>query len=69
MDDRTMVKYTTSPLNTTPSAERLHLRSVFAREMVFAEFRPRDAWALDYGNFIDRRPGDMPRSAPEARFR
>jgi hypothetical protein len=35
-------------------------RATFARAAVFAEFRPRDARAIDYCNFVDRRPKEPP---------
>ncbi len=35
-------------------------RTTFARAAVFAEFRPRDARAIDYCNFVDRRPKEPP---------
>ena len=34
--------------------------AAFARSAVLTEFRPRDARALDYDDFIDRRPCDEP---------
>ena len=36
-------------------------RTAFARDAVFAEFRPRDARALDRDDFVDRRPEQAPR--------
>ena len=41
-------------------------RDDFARAAVFEEFRPRDGKALDQANFVDRRPHEQPRPAPEA---
>ena len=41
-------------------------RADFARAAVFEEFRRRDAVALDFGGFVDRRPDKRPRPAPEA---
>jgi hypothetical protein len=35
-------------------------RSSLGRAAVFAEFRPRDARALDQVGFVDRRPCDQP---------
>jgi hypothetical protein len=35
-------------------------RTTFARAAVFAEFRPRDARAIDYCNFVDRCPNEPP---------
>ena len=40
--------------------------SPFARAAVYAEFRLRDAKALDQGNFFDRPPNEAPRPAPES---
>ena len=43
-------------------------RADFARRITIDAF----GWhgkALDQDDFLDRRPGEMPRSAPEARFR
>ncbi len=37
-------------------------RARFARSMVFQEFRYRDARALDYDHFVDRKPGQTPRT-------
>ena len=34
--------------------------ATFARAAVFAEFRPRDARAIDYCKFVDRRPNEPP---------
>ncbi len=44
-------------------------RADFARQATVDAFGWHFARALDQADFIDRRPGDMPRSAPEARFR
>ncbi len=35
-------------------------RATFARAAVFAEFRPRDARAIYYRNFVNRRPNEPP---------
>ena len=48
--------------------DRRH-RADFARQATFDAFRWHFARALDQANFIDRAPGEMPRRAPEARFR
>ncbi len=64
---------------TTPDARRLgrakrpsdpsrRHRLDFARAAVFAEFG-RHARSLDQGDFLDRRPGEMPTASPEALFR
>ena len=45
-----------------------HHRDSFARGAVFVEFG-RDAWALDQGDFEDRKPWEMPMRSPEARLR
>ncbi len=37
----------------------------FARDAVYAEFRPRDARALDYDDFTDREPDEAPPLAGE----
>ena len=39
---------------------------LFARAAVYAEFRLRDAKALDQGNFVDRPPNEAPRPAPDS---
>ena len=44
-------------------------RAEFAREATIAAFGWRFARFLDQGDFLDRRPGEMPAAAPEARFR
>ena len=36
----------------------------FARDAVYAEFRLRDARALDYDKFQDRKPSETPREPP-----
>ena len=36
----------------------------FARGAVFAEFRPRDARAIDSDRFKDREPAEAPRLSP-----
>ena len=43
---------------------RTHSCTTFAREAVFAEFRPRDARAIDYDYFKDREPAEPPRLSP-----
>ena len=48
--------YTKNFRNTTHAA--------FARDAVFAEFRPRDAAAFDHGGFVDRKPHEPPRLSP-----
>ena len=39
----------------------LRRRSDFARAMVFEEFKYKHARAIDYGDFVDRRPNQAPR--------
>ena len=39
-------------------------RNAFARDAVFAGFRPRDARALDRDDFVDRQPRERPRLSP-----
>ena len=56
-----------SRTNPTPNPDRRHRRANFARAAVFAEFG-RAAFALDQAEFVDRLPGDLPVSSPEARF-
>jgi hypothetical protein len=41
-------------------SSRLRHRALFARDFVFLEFRGRDARALDYDGFQDRRPNRKP---------
>ena len=41
-------------------------RAAYARSAVFAEFRRRDATAIDFDGFVDRRANETPRLAPEA---
>lgn len=41
----------------------------FAREAVYSEFRPRDARALDQGDFVDRKPHDASKSIEIGRER
>lgn len=40
-------------------------RARYARQLVFSEFRNRDARGLDQGNFVDRRPNEPPRANPQ----
>ena len=65
--------------NTTPDAGRLgrtdkpynpgqRHNANFARGAVFAEFG-RAAFAIDQGDFEDRKPWQMPMRSPSARFR
>ncbi len=44
-------------------------RADFARQAVFTEFGARFARALDQADFVDRLPGELPMSSPEARFK
>ena len=48
--------------------DRRH-RASFARQTTIDAFGWRYARALDQGDFLDRLPGEMPLSSPEARFR
>ena len=41
-------------------------RNVFARAAVFEEFRFKNAIALDQSRFVDRKPHEQPRPAPDA---
>ena len=42
------------------SAPSLKAREAFARSIVFMEFGYHAARALDYGSFVDRKPGLVP---------
>ncbi len=44
-------------------------RADFARQATIDAFGWRFARALDQGDFIDRTPGELPMSSPEARFK
>ena len=46
-----------------------HHGADFARQATIDTFGWRHARALDQADFLDRQPGDMPKSSPEARFR
>ena len=66
-----MTLYTTTPRRsrrTDPpfSPGRRH-RADFARQATIDAFGWRYARALDYDSFVDRLPGKMPKSSPEAR--
>ena len=39
-------------------------RKHFSRRMVFEQFGYRHARAIDYDNFVDRRPSDVPKPSP-----
>ena len=52
------------PTTTTCSASSRP--SNFARDAVFAAFRPQQARALDQADFIDRQPDQLPRRLTEA---
>ena len=58
---------TSSPTGNPSNPDRRY-RTDFARAAVFAEFG-RHAFALDQGDFVDRKPWQMPSRAPEARLR
>ncbi len=51
-----------------PAHSNRRFRASFARAAVHLAFG-RHAWALDHGDFVDRLPGDLPVSSPEARIR
>ena len=44
-------------------------RANFARGVVFAEFGYRHGRAIDYADFVDRRPDQSPMPAPGARLK
>ncbi len=48
------------PLGPRPCRQRRRAR--FARSMVFEAFRYKHARAIDYGDFVDRRPDQVPKS-------
>ncbi len=48
-------------MHTTATRPASSRRNSLARAAVFAEFRPRDARAIDQAGFIDRRPDQAPR--------
>ncbi len=50
-------KCATTHISPAPS---LKARKAFARSAVFAEFGYHAARALDYGSFVDRKPGLVP---------
>ena len=60
-----MFVYTTSTTQATEPAPSPQHRADFARAAVFEEFRTRNARAIDYDGFVDRRPNEPPRPAPE----
>jgi len=51
-----------------PSNTNRRVRASFARQATIAAFGWRFAKALDEANFVDRLPGELPVSSPEARF-
>ena len=55
--------YTTKP---ALCASAGNSRTTYARAAVFEEFRRRDATAIDFDGFVDRRANETPRLAPEA---
>ncbi len=55
--------YTTKP---ALCASAGNSRTTYARAAVFEEFRPRDAAAIDYNGFVDRKPHEAPRPGPES---
>ncbi len=63
-----MLIYTYSTkLSSQPDSRGHSTRRVaFARAAVFEEFRPRDAAAIDYNGFVDRKPHEAPRPGPES---
>ena len=44
-------------------------RTNFARQITITEFGWKFARSLDQADFIDRTPGELPMSSPEARFK
>ena len=62
-----MISYTT----TTRAARRGNpgRRTHFARQATIDAFGWRFAKALDQADFIDRRPGDLPRPSPRGWFK
>ncbi len=64
--------HATSPARSSSRADHPYNpgrhRASFARQAVIAEFGWHFAKALDQSGFIDRPPGEMPKSSPEARF-
>ena len=65
--------FTTPPAHNSSRADRPYNpdqrhRANFARQATISAFGCRFAKTLDQADFIDRLPGDMPRSSPEARF-
>lgn len=44
-------------------------RANFARGVMFAEFGYRQGRAIDYANFVDRRPDQAPMPTPGARLK
>jgi hypothetical protein len=55
-------RQTSRPSLNTHSAKH---RADFARAAVLEEFRTRNARAIDYDGFVDRRPNEPPRPVPE----
>ncbi len=47
---------------------RTHSCTTFARDAVFDGFCHRDARAIDYDGFVDRRPDELPRLSPAPRW-
>ena len=55
------------PFRDTPNSPKLQARrrTRFARSCVFEMFSYRDARAIDYDRFLDRKPSQSPRPSPE----
>ena len=57
-----------SPTGKPHNPDRHH-RADFARGAVFVEFGYRHGRALDYGDFIDRLPNELPVFSPTVRLK
>ena len=64
----TSMERVSSPTGKPSNSDRRH-RADFARQATIDAFGWRFARALDQADFVDRLPGSLPRSSPEARFK
>ena len=56
------------PFSSRSKLQAERRRARYARDAVFLEFRYRDARAIDYDGFKDRRPDEPPLPPPERWF-
>ena len=64
---KTYTKIASGATAPDPSPSVSNRRATFARDAVFAEFRPGDARTIDQGDFVDREPDNASADVIERR--